>query len=112
MDKMYKISDLLITRAGAMTVTELTLAAKPAILIPFPYAAENHQYYNAKVLEDAGAGRIIIDSELNEEKLYNYIEEIINSEDKLKIMSDNSRSLQKNDVEEIIYNEIINVVKR
>ena len=112
MDKMYKVSDLLVTRAGAMTITELTLAAKPAILVPFPYAAENHQYYNAKVLEDANAGKIIIESEFNEESLYNQIEKIINSEDKLKIMSDNSKSLQKNDVEQIIYNEIINVVKR
>ena len=112
MDKMYKVSDLLVTRAGAMTITELTLAAKPAILVPFPYAAENHQYYNAKVLEDAGAGKIIIDGEFNEESLYNQIENIISSEDKLKIMSDNSKSLQKNDVEQIIYNEIINVVNR
>ena len=112
MDKMYKLSDLLITRAGAMTITELTLASKPAILVPFPYAAENHQYYNAKVLEDAGAGKIIIENDFNEETLYNEIEQIINSEDKLKIMSDNSKSLQKNDVEQVIYNEILNVVKR
>jgi len=112
MDKMYKVSDLLITRAGAMTITELTLASKPAILVPFPYAAENHQYYNAKVLEDAGAGKIIVESDFNEESLYNEIEKIINSEDKLRIMSDKSRSLQKNDVEEIIYNEISSVVKR
>lgn len=112
MDKMYKVSDLLVTRAGAMTITELTLAAKPAILVPFPYAAENHQYYNAKVLEDSNAGKIIIESEFNEQSLYNQIEEIINSEDKLKIMSDNSKTLQKNDVEQVIYDEILNVVKR
>jgi len=112
MDKMYKVSDLLITRAGAMTITELTLAAKPAILVPFPYAAENHQYYNAKVLEDAGAGKIIIENDFNEDTLYNEIEQIINSEDKLKIMSDSSKSLQKNDVEQIIYSEIIDALKR
>ena len=112
MDKMYKISDLLITRAGAMTITELTLVSKPAILVPFPYAAENHQYYNAKVLEDAGAGKIIIENDFKEETLYREIEQIINSEDKLKIMSDCSKSIQKNDVEQVIYNEIVNVIKR
>ncbi len=112
MDKMYKASDLLITRSGAMTITEITLASKPAILIPFPYATENHQYYNAKVLEDAGAADIILENELNEDTLYKHIENIIGSEDKLKIMSDASRKLQKNDVEEVIYNEIMNVVKR
>lgn len=112
MDKMYKVSDLLVTRAGAMTITEITLASKPAILVPFPYAAENHQYYNAKVLEEAGAGKIIVETEFNEQSLYEQIEQIINSEDKLKIMSDSSRSLQKNDVEQVIYNEIFNVLKR
>lgn len=112
MDKMYKASDLLITRAGAMTITEIALASKPAILVPFPYAAENHQYYNAKVLENAGAGKILIENEFNEQTLYEDIEQIIGSEDRLKIMSDASRSLQKNDVESVIYNEILNVVKR
>ncbi len=112
MDKMYKASDLLITRAGAMTITEIALASKPAILVPFPYAAENHQYYNAKVLENAGAGKILIENEFNEQTLYEDIEQIIGSEDRLKIMSDASRSLQKNDVESVIYNEIVNVVKR
>lgn len=112
MDKMYKAADLLITRAGAMTITELALSSKPAILVPFPYAAENHQYYNAKVLENAGAGKILIESQFNEKSLYEDIEQIIGSEDRLKIMSDASRSLQKNDVEQVIYNEIVNVVKR
>lgn len=112
MDKMYKAADLLITRAGAMTITELALSSKPAILVPFPYAAENHQYYNAKVLENAGAGKILIESQFNEKSLYENIEQIIGSEDRLKIMSDASRSLQKNDVEQVIYNEIVNVVKR
>lgn len=112
MDKMYKAADLLITRAGAMTITELALSSKPAILVPFPYAAENHQYYNAKVLENAGAAKILIESEFNEQSLYDDIEQIIGSEDRLKIMSDAARSLQKNDVEQVIYNEISNVVKR
>ena len=112
MEKMYKAADLLITRAGAMTITEIALASKPAILIPFPYAAENHQYYNAKVLEDAGGAKIILESELTEETLYNQIENIIGTEDKLKIMSDINKKLQKNDVEQVIYNELISVLKR
>ena len=55
MDKMYKASDLLITRAGAMTITELSISRRPAILIPLPTAAENHQLFNAKAMENAGA---------------------------------------------------------
>ena len=59
MDKMYKAVDMCITRGGAMTITELAICAKPSIIIPLPTAAENHQYYNAKVLEDANAAYII-----------------------------------------------------
>ena len=86
MDKMYKASDLLITRAGALTVTEISIARRPAILIPLPYAAENHQLYNAKMLENAKAGIVIEESVLNEELLYDKI---------ISVMSDEEKEYQK-----------------
>ena len=67
MDKMYKAADLLITRAGAMTVTELSISRRPAILIPLPTAAENHQLFNARAMENAGAGIVIEENVLNED---------------------------------------------
>ena len=58
-------ADLVVCRSGALTVTEIAIVGVPAIMIPFPYAAENHQYYNAKTLEDAGAGMIIEEKDLS-----------------------------------------------
>lgn len=102
MDKMYKIADLCITRAGAMTVTELELAGKVSILIPLPTAAENHQLYNAKVLEQANAGVIIEQKDLTSK----YLSEVISSlieDDKLEKMSGNAKKLVVEDVEKNIY---------
>lgn len=111
MDKMYKASDLLITRAGALTVTEISIAKRPAILIPLPYAAENHQLYNAKTLEKVGAGIVIEESMLNEDLLYDKIISIVNDEERLKQMGENASKLYLPEVEEKIYKEIKGVVK-
>ena len=113
MDKMYRVSDLLITRAGAMTITEICLAAKASILIPFPYATENHQLYNARVLEGMGAAVLIEEKDLNEDKLKEDIDNLINNEDrdKLKNMGRLARSMAKTNIEEVIYSEIKKVLK-
>ena len=65
MEEMMNIADLLVCRAGAMTITEVSVVGKPAIFIPFPFATENHQEYNAKVLEKIGAAKIIANANLN-----------------------------------------------
>jgi UDP-N-acetylglucosamine--N-acetylmuramyl-(pentapeptide) pyrophosphoryl-undecaprenol N-acetylglucosamine transferase len=61
----YQASDLVICRSGAGTVAELAVCGKAALFIPYPYAAHNHQWINAKKLVDFGAGRMILDEELN-----------------------------------------------
>jgi UDP-N-acetylglucosamine--N-acetylmuramyl-(pentapeptide) pyrophosphoryl-undecaprenol N-acetylglucosamine transferase len=61
----YQISDLVICRSGASTVAELAVCGKAAVLIPYPYAAHDHQLVNAKKLLDLGAARMILDQELN-----------------------------------------------
>ena len=61
----YKQADLIVCRSGATTVAELTAMGKPAIFIPFPYAADNHQYLNARSLLEAGAGELIQERDLN-----------------------------------------------
>ena len=111
MDKMYKASDLLITRAGAMTITELSIVRRPAILIPLPTAAENHQYFNAKAMENAGAGIVIEENVLNEDVLYDKIKEVIKQDDLLNEMGDNAAKLYIPNVEEKIYHEIKELVK-
>ena len=61
----YRVSDLVICRSGASTITELAVCGKAALLIPYPYAAHHHQFINAKKLVDLGAARMILDQELN-----------------------------------------------
>lgn len=61
----YADADLIVCRAGATSVAEVAAAGLPAIFIPYPYAADNHQYYNAKSLVDAGAGEMIDQAELD-----------------------------------------------
>ena len=110
MDKIYKVADLCVTRAGAMTVTELAIAKKKAILIPLPSAAENHQYYNAKILENAGSGKIIEQKDLDFEILHNTIRDMLKSTDSRYLES--MSKVVINDVENRIYKCIINAIKK
>ena len=65
MAQVYRLADLVVGRAGATSVTELALCKKPSVLIPFPFAADNHQEINARALVDAGAAVMIRESELD-----------------------------------------------
>ena len=100
-------ADLIITRAGAMTLTELTAVGRASLLIPYPYAAENHQYYNALTLQKANAGRIIKDEELSGQKLIDEINEFCNNPSLLELMSENAARLAGKDASDKILREII-----
>lgn len=91
MEEMMAASDLLICRSGALTTSEIGVCGVPAILIPFPYAAENHQYYNAKTLEDAGAGIILEEKDMTSEKLEWLIKSLIGDRNKLLKMGENAK---------------------
>ena len=73
MEEIMNIADLIVSRSGAMTVTEIENVGKPAIFIPFPFAAENHQEYNARVLEKQNAALDCIRQKLDSRafKCYN-----------------------------------------
>lgn len=103
MDEMYKVADVCITRAGAMTISELALSHKPSILIPLPTAAENHQFFNAKVLENVGAAKIIEQKDLTEEVLNNTLLEIVSNNENLEKMEKNASKVIVKNVEEKIY---------
>lgn len=105
MDEMYKAVDMCITRAGAMTITELSLAGKPSILVPLPYAAENHQFYNAKVLEGVNSAKIIEQKNLDEDVLNDTINSMIN-DDVINKMSISAKKVIVENVEDKIYNSI------
>ena len=89
MVKQYKKADLVVSRAGASTIEELTYIGLPAIFIPLPSAADNHQYYNAKLLEDKKCGWCIKQDDISSEKLGNKILGLINNPKLLKQASQN-----------------------
>lgn len=111
MEEVLNLSDLVVSRSGAMTITEVAKCGKPAIFIPYPFATENHQEYNAKVLANAGSAKIILDKELNSNKLNNTINEILENKEKLKQMGENAEKVSIKNVEDKIYNEIEKLIK-
>ena len=106
MEEIMNIADLVVCRSGAMTITEISVVGKPAIFIPFPYATENHQEYNAKVLENVGAAKIILNKDLNSEILGSTINEIVKDKNLIERMGKNANKVAMKNVEDKIYEEI------
>ena len=77
MENALAIADLMICRAGAATLAEITAKGIPSILIPYPFASENHQEFNARALKDQGAACLILDRELNGDKLLSTVQELL-----------------------------------
>jgi|TARA_B110000858_G_scaffold37954_1_gene42765 UDP-N-acetylglucosamine--N-acetylmuramyl-(pentapeptide) pyrophosphoryl-undecaprenol N-acetylglucosamine transferase len=93
MANAYAISDLIICRSGALTLAEITVCGKPAILIPFSHAAGDHQKKNADSLGDAGAATVLLESTLNSNHLYHTIIKLLNNKKKINQMSTFSKKL-------------------
>ena len=108
MEEIMNIADLIVSRSGAMTVTEIENVGKPAIFIPFPFAAENHQEYNARVLEKNKAAEVILDKNLTAEILNATITKLAKDRSALESMGANAHKLSTENVEDKIYNEIKN----
>jgi UDP-N-acetylglucosamine--N-acetylmuramyl-(pentapeptide) pyrophosphoryl-undecaprenol N-acetylglucosamine transferase len=76
MPAAFASSDLVVSRAGAGAVAELAAAGKPSVLVPFPFAADQHQLRNAEAFERAGAAHLILDKEMNGERLVRVVTEV------------------------------------
>lgn len=112
MEEVENVSDMVVARSGAMTITEIANLGKPSILIPLPNVSNDHQMYNAKVLEKVGAATIIENNKLNGELLSSEIEKIILDKNRFIEMGLNARKVSNSNVEEKIYNEIKKQVER
>ena len=84
MEEMMNVSDLIVARSGAMTITEIANIGKPSILVPLPNVSNNHQLYNAQVLEKQKAAKIILNDNLNANILDNTIKEILKDDKMLE----------------------------
>ncbi len=108
---VLKDTDLIISRAGASTISEITAIGLPAILVPSPYVTNNHQYKNAKELEDNNAAVILEEKDFSKENLIDLIDKTINDDNKLKTMSTNSKKMGVTDSATRVYNEIDKLVR-
>ncbi len=96
-EQAYGWADLVICRAGALTVSELAVAALPAVLVPYPHAVDDHQTANARYLVDAGAAVMVADQDLTEEKLLRVMRDLLTTPAKLMSMSANARKVARVD---------------
>jgi len=101
----YKDADLVVCRAGATTVAELTALGKPAIYIPFPFAVHNHQEFNARYVTESSGGELLLERDLTGRTLADKIEKYLSRPSDLKEMSAQARRLGKPEAAEAVVNE-------
>lgn len=110
METAYSAADVIVSRAGAIAISELAVAGKPVLLVPFPFAAEDHQTKNAMTLVEKNAAKMVKDSEMNE-KFWSTLSEICDNEELRKEMSANIQFFAKPNAAIEIVDEIISIVK-
>ena len=103
----YAISDLLVCRSGALTLAEITVCGKPSILIPFPYAAGDHQKKNAESLSNSGAAKVINEKSLTSKVLMYTIMNLIHNKEKLQEIQLASKKLGKPNATNTIVDHIL-----
>ena len=103
-------ADAVICRAGAMTLAELAMIGKPAILIPSPNVTDNHQYKNAKVIADKGGAYLIEEGENAEGEILKAVEELYSDGKVRESMSSSMRSFARPDAGKSIYREITKLI--
>jgi UDP-N-acetylglucosamine--N-acetylmuramyl-(pentapeptide) pyrophosphoryl-undecaprenol N-acetylglucosamine transferase len=106
MKEAFDVADLVLSRAGATILSEIAVCARPAILVPFPYATDNHQEKNARVLENTGAAKVILDNELSGDKVIKLVDELIESK-ALPAMSEAMKKSRPDNVESAIVEQIL-----
>jgi UDP-N-acetylglucosamine--N-acetylmuramyl-(pentapeptide) pyrophosphoryl-undecaprenol N-acetylglucosamine transferase len=110
MDLAYAAADVVISRAGALSISELSLAGKPCILVPSPNVAEDHQTKNAMALVQQHAAKLVKDQEADQ-KLISAVLELAKDEQELNILSQNILKMAKPNAAQEIVNELIKLIK-
>lgn len=110
MDLAYSVADVVISRAGAGTISELCLVGKPSVLIPSPNVSEDHQTKNAMALVDKGAALMVHDNEIDE-KLFSMAFEVVNDLERCKKMSKKIKTLARPEATKTIADEVEKLLK-
>lgn len=111
MESVLIASDIAVSRAGSLSISELCASGVATIYVPYPYAAADHQRQNAKVMESLGAGIYLEDDEVSAEKLLNLLKDLITSYDMLSKMQQNAKNLAKVNGTYEICEQIRSVIK-
>ncbi|KAJ0047943.1 hypothetical protein Pint_16543 [Pistacia integerrima] len=111
MDLAYAAADLVVSRAGAMTCSEILATGKPAILIPSPNVAEGHQLKNASLMADVAGSRVITEDELDSITLGTAIEDILGNEGLMADMSERARKAAKPSASAEIAHQILSLIE-
>jgi len=111
MDLAYAMADVVVSRAGAMSVSELSIAAKPTIFVPLPSAAEDHQTKNAMALVNNNAAKLVKDAEAKE-KLVDTLIDLVKNEEEQKQISANVAKLAYTDSASIIADEVLKLTQK
>lgn len=106
----YREADLIVCRAGATTVAEITVIGRAALFIPFPYAADDHQTRNAQVLVDAGAALMIAERDLSPEDLAAVIDGLAGDRRRLATMEANARELGRPNAAQEIVDDVYDLI--
>lgn len=109
MNEVMQAADLLVCRAGAITVSEINALGKPSVLIPSPNVTDNHQFFNAKALADKGAAILIEEKDLNEKVFINTLNGVLDNKKKLGEMGSLSKKMGICNSNELIYKEIVKI---
>ena len=95
MPAAFAVADLIVCRSGAGTVSELAAAGRPSVLVPFPFAADDHQARNAEAMQRGGAARLVRDAEMNGGKLFEIVSRLARSSGALETMSEAARAFAR-----------------
>ncbi|MDI9357264.1 MAG: undecaprenyldiphospho-muramoylpentapeptide beta-N-acetylglucosaminyltransferase [Chitinophagaceae bacterium] len=109
MDEVYSVADIIISRAGALSISELCMVGKPVIFIPSPHVAEDHQTKNALILKQNNAALLVKDNEVNE-KLLNLLLNLLSDEDLKNTLSQNIKLFAKTNATEKIVAEMMKLL--
>ena len=112
MDREMREADVIVCRAGATTIAELTAAGKPSVLIPLPTAADDHQRRNAEVLQQAGAAEVIDQKDLTGPVLAERILALVGDDERRRRMAGAARTLARPDAARVIVDRALELARR
>jgi UDP-N-acetylglucosamine--N-acetylmuramyl-(pentapeptide) pyrophosphoryl-undecaprenol N-acetylglucosamine transferase len=107
MELAYAVADLVVARAGATSIAEITACGLPSVLVPYPYATGRHQEVNAREVQRAGAATIVFDDRLSPEVLAERIESLVDHEERLRAMSEQAEAWGRPDAADALATAVV-----